>query len=419
MASAESVVVGGGAAAGSPFTLNHLIQITNVQPPQISSINTKVVIDGAVQVVSIPNSAGVYDATTGATETLRVNGGMIVSGSGTDSVQIGRAAVANATDSVVIGQGLSCNGHQAIVIGASLGAATVTSSGILLGFGSHITGNGGGSNAICIGSNSTAQNTGAGGGETLCIGNNSVASSVDVVIGSNATSTSNRVQDPGNVIVGQAAVANATGRGNVVIGNGAASGSNLSVAIGVSAVTGTGTQNTIVGAASTIGGSVANSIVLGAASTISAGGSGIILGNGLTTAAVTSAWLGAPSTKITTVVIGEGDTVASPVARTIRFTNATGVDNAALGVSFVAPLSTGAAAPATISFQTGVAIASSGTLQTATTQLQIDGTTTATFTRMLVYVVDTGTLQRVQTINNAAIQTLTGLATARLLYVPN
>jgi len=38
--------------------------------------------------------------------------------------------------------------------------------------------------------------------------------------------------------------------------------------------------------------------------------------------------------------------------------------------------------------------------------------------RMLLYTVDTGTMQRVQTITNAAILTLLGLGAGRLLYVP-
>lgn len=419
MANAESVVVGGGAAAGPSFALGHLVSITNVQPPQISSIPAKAVLDGAVNVVSIPNSAGVYDASTGATETLRINGGMICTGSGQDSVQIGRGANANATGVVVIGQGVNANGHQGVFIGYASGSTTITCGGVLVGVGSHLTGSGGGAAAICIGNNSTAQNTGAGGGETLCIGNNSLSSQGDVVLGSNSTSTSNVVTDPGNVVIGQTTIANAAGRGCVVIGNGVTAGGPLVIIIGANSTTGTGTQNIVVGRASAVAGTVANSIVIGTNSTMSAGGSGIILGNGLTTALTLTGWFGAPSTKLRVVVIGEGDTVVSPPDRTIRCTNASGADNAAAGLFIIAPLSTGAAVAPSISLQTGVAAGSSANLQAATTQLQVDGATTATFTRMLVYVVDTGTLQRVQTITNAAIQSLTGLATARLLYVPN
>lgn len=417
MASAESVVVGGGVASGSPFTLGRLVYVTNVAPPQVSTYGPKVFADGAVTVTSFPDSTGAYNAAAGATETVRIQGGLIVSGSGTDSVQIGRAAVANATGAVVIGQGVSANGHTGVFIGYAAGATTITCGGILVGAGSHLIGNGGGAAAICVGSNSTAQNSGAGGGETLCIGNNSVSSQGDVVIGSNATSTSNTATDPGNVIVGQTAIANAAGRGCVLIGNNTNAGAKLSIIVGQASTIGTGIQNIILGQNAEITGAIANSIVIGTGSSIGASGSGIVLGNGLATAAALTAWIGGPNTKIRTLVIGEGDTVATPPDRTIRCTNATGPDNAASGLIVVAPLSTGAAVAASISLQTGVAAGSSSTLQTPTTQFQVDGDSTATFTRMLVYVVDTGTLQRVQTINNAAIQTLTGLATARLLYV--
>lgn len=47
-----------------------------------------------------------------------------------------------------------------------------------------------------------------------------------------------------------------------------------------------------------------------------------------------------------------------------------------------------------------------------------DQDATATNTRLLLYTVDTGTVQRVKTITNASILTLLGLGAGRLLYVP-
>lgn len=49
--------------------------------------------------------------------------------------------------------------------------------------------------------------------------------------------------------------------------------------------------------------------------------------------------------------------------------------------------------------------------------VQVDGTSVATNTRMLLYTVDTGSVQRVKTITNAAVLTLLGMGAGRLLYV--
>ena len=59
------------------------------------------------------------------------------------------------------------------------------------------------------------------------------------------------------------------------------------------------------------------------------------------TAATPTLELGTAALPITTVIIGNGDTAISPAARTLRFTNASGVDNEAGAVTEQLPFSTG------------------------------------------------------------------------------
>ena len=65
-------------------------------------------------------------------------------------------------------------------------------------------------------------------------------------------------------------------------------------------------------------------------------------------------YMGQPLYPVTTLVMGNGDTAATPAAKTVRFTNGSGVDNAAGALTIIAPRSTGAATPADLIFQTGV-----------------------------------------------------------------
>lgn len=67
-------------------------------------------------------------------------------------------------------------------------------------------------------------------------------------------------------------------------------------------------------------------------------------------------------------------TAVSPAAVGWGFTNASGTDNAAGNVTITAPLSTGAATPASIIFNVGVAHGSDAVLQTATTAATLTAT---------------------------------------------
>jgi hypothetical protein len=77
---------------------------------------------------------------------------------------------------------------------------------------------------------------------------------------------------------------------------------------------------------------------------------------------------------IADLYIGDGVTKASPRATvTIHAGGGSGADNAGSGLAFAAGISTGAATPATLAFQTGTAAGSSSTPQTLSTHFAIGG----------------------------------------------
>ncbi len=371
MADSSPIIVGGGAAAGSPFALNGLLYVTNVNPPQISTFNAQVLVDSGSSktYLSIANSAGVYNAITNATETFRVQGGMIVSGSGTDTVQIGRAASASNTGGVAIGANAT-NPGISVVIGSgavSPGGGSAT----IIGNNPVVTFTGGGNVAVVIGDGATADsNINAGGsGTSLAIGTTSVAGDGDTVLGCNASGTKTQNNNY-NVIIGALATQTLT-RGNaVVIGHATTSAATLGVVVGANSSIGSGTKNTVLGQGSSVSGAFTNCVVLGQGSTAGASAQ-IVLGVGGLSIGANTAQIGTPGTIISTFVLGQGDTATTPGAVTMRFTNGSGADNAAGNLVVIAPLSTGAGTPATILFQTGHVGGSSSTLQTATTILQL------------------------------------------------
>jgi hypothetical protein len=370
MADVSIIVAGGGVSTGTPFTLNALAYVSATSPPTIVTFAAQRLLDGAVPYLAIANSAGVYPVVAGgATETLRVNGGAIILGSAADTVQIGRAAVANTTQAVVIGATATNAGNAGVVIG--FGAAFSLAGGVAIGVNAAVSGNAGGATGIAIGGAASAVNSSAGAGDSLAIGTNAVARTNDVVVGGNASSSVQNVLGNNNTVVGNGATANIGQGASTVIGA-LSTGNFVNVTIcGQGSVAGVG-NGTIVGQASSTTAAGTQSVIVGRASIVQAA-QNIILGNGLTSALANTGWFGAPSTDIQTLVIGAGDTIASPAARTIRFTNASGVDNAAGNLTIIAPRSTGAATVASIIFQTGVVGGSGAAVQTATTQLTISG----------------------------------------------
>lgn len=368
MAGVEAIVVGGGIESGSPFALGQLVYISNVNPPQLTSYPPKRVLDGAVVVTSVPNNSGTYNAITGATETLRVQGGMIVSGSGTDTVQIGRGATATANQSTVIGTGAKDNSQVGVVVGTN--AAMSAAAGVVIGNGAALSGNAGSASGIAIGTGAIAANSSSGGGDSLAIGNGAVASQGDTVIGFNATSSTQNVLGNGNVVIGSQANVNVGQGASTAVGASSGIAAKAGVAIGQGATIGTGINNVVIGQVAKVNGAAADCIVIGQNSVLSSSQS-IAIGVGAVDLGANVCQLGAPTTDIRTFVLGAGDTIAAPAARTLRFTNGLGANNAAGNVTIIAPLSTGNAAPGTVIIQVGRLAGSSSTLQTATTMLTI------------------------------------------------
>lgn len=214
---------------------------------------------------------------------------------------------------------------------------------------------------------------GTSGSNGVCIGMNAVETSGNgaVVIGGGAS-------DLGiasiSVIIGvNATVQGVAPLGAVAIGAGTISG-QTSVAVGANAQVQAGSGAVVIGTSAVSSGVVNGAIAIGAAANLST--LGIAIGRSAVDMGTGVAQIGASGTPITTLNVGAGDTIATPAAKTVRFTNATGADNAAGNVTIQAPLSTGAAAGAAVVIAVGVPIGSSSTLQMATTNVIMDSTAT-------------------------------------------
>ena len=373
MATSNPQIIGAGMQSGAPFVLGHLVFVSQASPPVISSYAPLVTNDGVVHgITSVPTSAGVYNAVVGATEMLRVQGGIIVSGTGTDSVQIGRAAVANTVENVVIGSQATAAGQSGIVIGAR--AFFSVALGVVVGTAAGLTGNGAGSNGVIVGDHAAGTVLASGG--VVVVGTQAVGHDSDVVIGYQATSTLSNAFGAHNIVIGQQATANIAQGYSVAIGSNAQANIKNAVAIGgLSTVAAQGA--TVLGQGSTISALGGASIVVGQGNALTATDN-IILASGLASAVANVCWIGGPGLDIQLVRIGQGATVASPALRTIHFTNALGVDNAAGDIRIEAPRSSGNATPSSLVFRVGVQVAgSSATLQTQADVLTLSNTLAA------------------------------------------
>lgn len=361
MASSNPIIVGAGIGAGAPFVLNHLVYVAQASPPILSSIPAKVVTDTGVTVVSFPNSAGVYNAVTGATETVRIQGGMIVEGAGTDTVQIGRGASAATNHSIVIGATAADNGQVGIILG--FGAALSLAGGIVIGHGATLTGNAGGAGGVVIGTSATGSLLSA--GTCVVIGNGAVGHTSDIVIGYSASSSQSNAFGASNVVIGTQAHANIAQGTCTVVGTASFADVTLAVVIGGGSSVAI-TKGIVVGEGSSISNGGAGSITIGQGNAITAAAN-IFIGNGLSSSTPNLCWIGGPGTDIHAWILGAGDTIASPPQRILRFTNASGTNNAAGSLLIVPPVSTGSATSAPIIFQVGTPGGSSATLQTLVT----------------------------------------------------
>lgn len=138
MASVETIIVGGGISAGSPFVLNAIPFISNITPPTLQSSPVMFEAAAPSNPGIVINIAGAVDPSPTATEVLRVRGGAIFEGVAAHQVVIGEGAQAagNSPDmaigfnarltasGTVVGQNSSCGGNsQVFGSAATVGAA--------------------------------------------------------------------------------------------------------------------------------------------------------------------------------------------------------------------------------------------------------------------------------------------------------
>lgn len=361
----RSIFVGGGIQPGAPFTLNSFLYVSNITPPTASTSVARVATDGAVTYVAI--GAG-YVASPGAAELFRTKNGIISEGTATDSVVMGRGAsaggavgrsialgtLANAANSnnIAIGYNASTGGTaDTIAIGA--GCALVNAGGLVFGTSAYGQGNAGGAMVVSIGPLANAQASNAGGQDSLAIGWLAIARTYDTVIGNNAQSNVQSVFGNANTVVGRNSTSNVAQGANTVIGASNTASAQFVVIVG---------QGSSASAA-------ANRALIFGSGNAATHSHVVLVGHGAPSFQANTAVLGGTDTIINTVVIGSGNTMAAPAAKTLRWTNATGVDNAAGNVTFVAPLSTGAATEATFSIAVGTVQAAGATQHVATNRI--------------------------------------------------
>jgi hypothetical protein len=348
MASGNTIIVGGGIASASPFTVGAFPVVVNADPATVSDGNIR-------QDTSTPPKVFIGDAslTAGAT----VLGGATCTLNATDAIVIGNGASITATAlatfaSVVIGAGaIGGLGNGNVVIGE---AATAAGSGATA------------SDSVSIGRGAGSINP-SGGANNVCIGAASVISlgSQQVCIGSSASISANNQ----NVAIGNAAaISGGAGTAScIVIGPNSATSQSRSICIGTGI-----TNNQAVDA--------------------------IIIGTSFTTAAgyptKSAAFLA--SAGITTFLIGKGDAVVGATDNLLfRMTNQSGANAAGGSLTLQSGLGTGTGASSVINLASSIPIGAGSTLQTSRTGFRMSPSVTAGQTDIMVYDVDNATLERV------------------------
>lgn len=353
MARVETIIVGGGISAGSPFTLGAFPYIANTDPPIVIASPLLKQATGAIVVAAV-------DPQPLAAEVLRVKGGLISEGVGVDSVVVGRGASAPVAgiEAIAIGRLAITRQNRQIAIGYSADAGG-NSASIAIGNGATINPtsaggiNIGGLLGIVAASSVVIAGSIADGGGGIVIGGSTNASGVEaVVIGRGSTGNAFGV-----VVLGDQAFVNAT--------SGIAIGSRSGGA--VTRVTAAG--GIAIGQAVDVSG--ANGIAIGTQAVITHA-SAIVLGAGAASAAIGSCVIGGAAGPISTVIIGSGDTVAAPGAVTIRVTDGVGANIGAGALSVRSGISTGNGASPPLNFVVGSAVAgASSVAQTPYTALQL------------------------------------------------
>lgn len=368
MARVQTIIVGGGIGAGSPFTLNFIPYIASVDPPLLAATDFVSVVPTGVNRGLI---VGASDPAAGP-ERLRVLGGSILRGGAFTGVVIGDGTTSSANNQIMIGDGITQGGQPGVCIGQNAVHGTGGGNAVVIGNGASCLGNTG----IVI----NGTNTASGG------------ANFQITIGGTTTAGSNQ----NHLNIGATCSAS---QGVTMLSVGGTCSANNGIGIGggitIAAVNGIG-----------IGGSVGaghdNSIVIGqSASTFAAQQCNIGTNVSLN--------------PINTLVIGHGlNVIANPTAVLIRITNSSGNNNTAGALTLQAGLSTGNIVGNGVNLDAGIPGASGVTLQTARTWVSARPTTTAADTGLMVWDVDNATLERV-TVGAAD----SGGAGFKVLRIPN
>lgn len=358
MARVETIVVGGGIGAGTPFQLNFVPIVGSVDPPLLITTDFMFTVPTGATRGLILNTAGTDPAA--GPEVLRVKGGTILEPLSFDTgTAIGDGTDAGALGQILIGIAVTPGGGaNNILIGNSVVGPAATLTCVAIGQGANLTGAAGG--AVAIGQASV------------------VSAGTGVAVGSGAQVT-----------------AAGTSHG-IAIGNTAiCSGANGSIAIGAGASV-SGIGSTGVGANITVAGD--NCVCIGGSASAGTSDNSIAIGAGANAWATQLCNIGTNVglAAINTIAVGHGlDTAANPTAVLWRQTNASGTNNTAGAMTLQAGLSTGNIVGPGVKLNAGIPGASSATLQTTRTWVEARPTITATETGLMVWDVDNGTLERV------------------------
>lgn len=355
MARVETIIVGGGINANTPFTVNRIPYILQTDPPFLDPSPVMSQVTGVNPAIVISPTAADPQAST--TTILRVAGGIASFSANT----------ANGRTNTVLGQNQTVNVNtvNAVLIGNDL------VSGDLSGTKSTVIGQGNtvsSSNATVVGGgNSIGTGWGTGSviivGSSCSIGNaNGGSSGTCVFIGDSITLATGGASTPSNTTV--------VGSGNVI----GISTFSFHTIVGYGNQLNTSTKTYILGRGNTIAAAKTRPIVLGSSNTINHDDC-IVMGEGITTTAANQCLIGGLasglSTGIKTVIIGTGDTSGAPQSVTLRLTDGAGANIQAGDLTIRPGAGTGNATPGSIIFQTSTAGASGAALQAISTRWTI------------------------------------------------
>lgn len=353
MARVETIVVGGGVNAGSPFTVNRIPYISNTDPPFLVASPVLFQVLGVNPAITI-SPTGV-DPQASTTTILRVAGGIASFPLNTVAGRLhcvlgARQIVTNfatTQDMTIIGNDIiGAPGSGATIVGKGISSLS-TCAQVIIGTG-IVFATGTNDGVVIIGDNiSVGQNNGGSAGKHVYIGSNQV-------IGGGAAAISVEC-----TLIGANISASADHSVNSVVG--------------ASCQLNNATFSSGIGRNNRWSAGVAHSVAVGA-NNVLAHSNCVMLGDGNTTSAQNQCWIGGAgsgSTGITSVIIGKGEDSSAPSSVTIRLTNGNGADVAGANLTMQCGAGTGAGAASSIIFQTPTVGASSSVLQTLATRLTI------------------------------------------------